>query len=211
MNLELWLAFVAASSALLIIPGPTILTVLTYSLKHGPKATTPLVFAVALGDAVAVTLSLLGLGALLTASTFLFTLVKIIGGLYLIYLGLNFLFAKPETTEASSTTTKPNATKTTDSIFLNTFLVTALNPKGIVFFVAFLPQFIDRQLDVTPQLAALATTFVILGAINAAAYAMLANRASRKLKFQKTQKKFKIISGSLLTIAGVWALTSERA
>jgi threonine/homoserine/homoserine lactone efflux protein len=89
----MWLAFVAASVVLLVIPGPTILTVISYSVAHGRKANVPLVAAVALGDSTALLLSLLGLGALLAISAFWFTAVKLIGGLYLIYLGIKLLRA----------------------------------------------------------------------------------------------------------------------
>src|ERR1700754_3675686 len=93
MPLELWFAFVAASALLLIIPGPTILTVITYSIAHGRRANVPLVAAVALGDSTALVVSLLGLGALLATSAFWFTVVKWVGGLYLLYLGIRLLRA----------------------------------------------------------------------------------------------------------------------
>jgi len=83
MPIELWLAFVAASAVLLIIPGPTTLTVISYSIAHGRRANVPLVAAVALGDSTALVISLLGLGALLATSAFWFTVVKWAGGLNL--------------------------------------------------------------------------------------------------------------------------------
>ena len=89
MPIELWLAFVAASAVLLVIPGPTILTVISYSLAQGRRANVALVAAVALGDSTALVISLLGLGALLAASAFWFAVVKWIGGLYLLILGVN--------------------------------------------------------------------------------------------------------------------------
>ena len=91
MPIELWLAFIAASAILLVIPGPTILTVISFSVAHGRRANVPLVAAVALGDATALLMSLAGLGALLSASAFWFTTVKWAGGLYLIYLGVKRL------------------------------------------------------------------------------------------------------------------------
>ena len=91
MPIDLWLAFVAASAILLVIPGPTILTVISFSVAHGRRANVPLVAAVALGDATALLMSLAGLGALLSASAFWFTTVKWAGGLYLIYLGVKRL------------------------------------------------------------------------------------------------------------------------
>src|SRR5438128_10856161 len=93
MPIELWLTFVAASAVLLIIPGPTILTVVSYSMAHGRRANVPLVAAVALGDSTALVVSLLGLGALLATSAFWFTAVKWAGGLYLVYLGVKRLRA----------------------------------------------------------------------------------------------------------------------
>ncbi len=93
MTLAAWLAFVAASTVLLIIPGPTLLTVISYSLSHGRRARLPLVAAVALGDSTALLLSLLGLGALLAASAFWFTVVKTLGGLYLLFLAVKLLRA----------------------------------------------------------------------------------------------------------------------
>ena len=88
MPFELWLAFVAATVILLVIPGPTILTVVSYSVLHGGRATVPLVTGVALGDSAALALSLAGLGALLSVSAFWFNALKWVGGLYLLYLGI---------------------------------------------------------------------------------------------------------------------------
>jgi len=93
MPIELWLAFVAASAVLLVIPGPTILTVISYSLAHGRRANVPLVAAVALGDSTALVVSLLGLGALLATSAFWFTIVKWLGGTYLLFLGFKLFRA----------------------------------------------------------------------------------------------------------------------
>ena len=91
MPFELWLAYVATSAIILAIPGPTILLVLSYSISQGRSATTPLVAGVALGDSVAISLSLIGLGTLLATSALWFTVIKWMGGLYLIYLGVKLL------------------------------------------------------------------------------------------------------------------------
>ena len=123
---------------LLIIPGPTILTVISYSMAHGRRANLPLVAAVALGDSTALVLSLLGLGALLEASAFWFTVIKWSGGLYLVYLGFRLLRAGINAAELAA----PAVPGSRWRLFANTYAVTALNPKGMIFFVAFLPQFI---------------------------------------------------------------------
>ena len=80
MTLKLWLAFVAASAVLLVTPGPTILTVIGYSVSHGRRARAALIAAVALGDSTALAVSLLGLGAVLQTSAFWFSVIKFLGG-----------------------------------------------------------------------------------------------------------------------------------
>jgi len=206
MPIELWLAFVAASAVLLIIPGPTILTVISYSMSHGRRANMPLVAAVALGDSTALVVSLLGLGALLATSAFWFTVVKWAGGLYLLYLGIKLLRAGI----ASADIATPAAPASRWRLFANTYLVTALNPKGIVFFVAFLPQFLSPAADMSRQLWVLAVTFVAMAALNATLYAVFAGSARRLLSSPRAQRRFNLAGGSLLSAAGVWALLARR-
>lgn len=209
MPIELWLAFVAASVVLLIIPGPTILTVISYSMAHGRRANAPLVAAVALGDSTALVVSLLGLGALLATSAFWFTVVKWVGGLYLLYLGFKLLRAGASAGAAATlgAVARPGSRW---KLFANTYLVTALNPKGIVFFVAFLPQFISPQAGTTQQLWVLGVTFVALATLNATLYAVFAAAAGRLLASPKAQQRFHLAGGSLLSVAGVWALLAKR-
>jgi threonine/homoserine/homoserine lactone efflux protein len=206
MPIELWLAFVAASAVLLIIPGPTILTVISYSMSHGRRANVPLIAAVALGDSTALVVSLLGLGALLATSAFWFTVVKWVGGLYLLYLGIRLMRAGITSTEMAA----PAAPASRWRLFANTYLVTALNPKGIVFFVAFLPQFISPAADVTRQMWVLALTFVAMAALNATLYAVFAGSARKLLSSPRAQRRFNLTGGSLLSAAGLWALMARR-
>lgn len=208
MTIEVWIAFVLASSALLIIPGPTILTVISYSMSNGYKARIPLIVAVALGDSTALALSLLGLGALLAQSAFWFQVIKWAGGLYLLYLGFQLLKAGVQKgPEAATHAEAASGAK----LFINTYLVTALNPKGIIFFVAFLPQFVSQGSNAISELWILAITFVTLATINATAYAMFASKAQSVLASPKNQKVFHFTGGSLLSIAGVWALSSRSS
>jgi threonine/homoserine/homoserine lactone efflux protein len=206
MSIELWLAFVATSAVLLVIPGPTILTVISYSMAHGRRANVPLVAAVALGDSTALAVSLLGLGALLATSAFWFTAVKWVGGLYLLFLGIKLLGAGISAAEFSA----PAAPGSRWRLFVNTYLVTALNPKGIVFFVAFLPQFIDSSAGVTLQLWVLGATFVAMAIVNATLYALCAGAARRLLAAPKAQLGFNLAGGSLMSVAGVWAILAKR-
>ena len=207
MPLELWFAYVATSAVVLAIPGPTILLVLSYSIAHGRKATLPVVIGVALGDSVAITLSLIGLGALLATSAFWFTIIKWIGGCYLIYLGIALLRgggkAMPEQAQQARTSTPRK-------LFGNAFIVTALNPKSIVFFIALLPQFISPDHPVTAQLWILGVTFVVLATIGATSYAVFATSIRRWLASPRAQKAYSVVGGGLLMGAGVWALGAKR-
>ncbi len=206
MSIHLWLAFVASSAVLLVIPGPTVLTVIGYSITHGRRAKIPLVAAVALGDSTALMVSLLGLGALLATSAFWFTGVKWAGGLYLLYLGLKLLRAGISPMALAT----PGAPGSRWSLCLNTYLVTALNPKGIVFFVAFLPQFINPHEDISRQLWILACTFVAMAIVNATFYSAFAASASRLLTSPRAQRCFNLSGGSLLVTAGLWALMAKH-
>lgn len=206
MPVELWLAFVAASGVLLVIPGPTILTVISYSVAHGRRSNVPLVAAVALGDSTALVLSLLGLGALLQASASWFTLVKWAGGLYLLYLGIRLLRAGV----SPAVLLTPAAEASRWKLFLNTYLVTALNPKGIVFFVAFLPQFVSPGSNSAHQLWILAATFVGLAIVNATLYAVFAASARKLMSSPRASRRFNLAGGTLLSAAGIWALMAKR-
>ncbi|MFK7855776.1 MAG: LysE family translocator [Granulosicoccus sp.] len=206
MSIEHWFAFVVASSVLLIIPGPTILTVMSYSLSHGRRAQIPLIAAVALGDTTALILSLAGLGALLATSAWLFIVVKWVGGLYLIYLGIKLIRTPSLVVDNES----PGKLVSGWTLFANTWLVTALNPKGIIFFVAFLPQFVNPAGKISTQLWTLSVTFVMLATLNALLYALFAEQARSVLSSPRAQRRFNIGGGTLLTIAGGWALTARQ-
>lgn len=171
MPFELWLTFVAASTALLLIPGPTVLLVLSYALSKGRSVAVASAAGVALGDLIAMTASLAGLGALVLASATLFTVLKWVGAVYLVWLGWKLLRSAP-----SDGLALPKTDVTAKSVFGHATLVTALNPKSIAFFIAFVPQFLRPDTALLPQFTVLIATFVLLAAVNALAYALLADR-----------------------------------
>ncbi len=177
MSIETWLAFVAASSVLLMIPGPTILLVLSYALSQGRRVAVSTAAGVAVGDLVAMTASLAGLGALVLASSTLFTVLKWGGAVYLIWLGLKLIRAASDEATALPETASVTARRT----FTHAAAVTALNPKSIAFFIAFVPQFISSGAPLLPQFAILIATFVTLATINALAYALLADHLRSRI------------------------------
>jgi threonine/homoserine/homoserine lactone efflux protein len=207
MPLELWLAYVATSAVVLAIPGPTILLVLSYSIAHGRNSTLPLVAGVALGDSVAITLSLIGLGTLLAASALWFTVIKWMGGLYLVYLGFKLLRDAGKPMPIHSGQSEAASPR---KLFGNAFIVTALNPKSIVFFIALLPQFISPAHAPVPQLFILGITFVVLATIGATSYALFAASIRRFMASPRAQKAYGLVGGGLLCAAGVWALSARR-
>jgi threonine/homoserine/homoserine lactone efflux protein len=203
MALDHWLAFVAASAVLLAIPGPTVLLVISYALGHGRRSAGSTVAGVALGDFTAMTASMLGLGALLATSAALFVVLKWVGAAYLVYLGLKLWRAPVADSEAADVMPVERPAR----IFLHAYAVTALNPKSIVFFIAFLPQFLDNSRPVLPQLMIFEASFLLLATANALAYARVAAAARRTIRKPRVQRAVNRTGGSLLIGAGALAAT----
>lgn len=206
MTFEVWLAYAIAATIIVVIPGPTILLVITQSLAHGKPATIPLVLGVMLGDSVAVIVSLFGLGAILAASAEWFSIVKWIGAAYLIYLGISLWRTSAKTIEISNDVTG----KTSRKLFTHAFVVTTFNPKGIIFFVAFLPQFVNPAFDPLPQFVILATTFVVIGTLNAALYAIFSGNLKRLLEQDRARRWFNRCGGTALVGAGLVTAMVQR-
>lgn len=198
MAFETWLAFAAASIILCVIPGPTILLVVSYALGQGWRAALPVSIGVALGDFTAMTLSMLGVGALLATSATLFTALKWIGAAYLIWLGIK-LFRAGGTMAARPNRDMASAAKMVG----HAWLVTALNPKSITFFVAFLPQFLDRHGDFWSQMLVFETTFLAIAFANALGYALVASRARTLFASDRAIRMFNRAGGTMLVGAGV--------
>lgn len=198
MSFETWAAFAAASSVLLVIPGPTVLLVVSYALGQGWRTALPMAIGVALGDFTAMTLSMLGLGALLATSATLFTILKWIGAAYLVYLGIK-LWRAGGTLDAAPRTDAVSAAK----MLGHAWLVTALNPKSITFFVAFLPAFLDPRADFLTQMLVFETTFLVLAFANAFGYALVASRARRLASDPRAIGIVNKVGGGLLVGAGM--------
>ncbi len=205
MTLDTWLAFVAASTILLLIPGPTVMLVVGFALARGAARSWWAAFGVALGDATALGCSLLGLGAFLQASAELFTLLKWGGALYLVWIGLGMLRAKPKALHADG----GGDSRSSLSMLAQAYVVTALNPKSIFFFVAFVPQFLTPGPDMAAQMLTVLCTFVPLAFLNAAAYAVLAGTARRAARRPGVMAAFNRVGGSCMIGAGVWTAVRE--
>ncbi|MFK7881976.1 LysE family translocator [Roseobacter sp.] len=206
MPLDLWLTFMAASAALLLIPGPTVLLVLSYALSKGRSVATASAAGVAVGDLIAMTASLAGLGALVLASATLFTVLKWVGALYLIWLGFKLLRSAPKEGLAA-----PTANISAQGVFRHTAAVTALNPKSIAFFIAFVPQFLRPEAPLLPQFAILIVSFVTLAGLNAMAYALLADRLRQMIARPNILGWITRAGGATLIGMGVLTASLRRA
>lgn len=204
------IAFIIASVILLVIPGPTIIMVITQALSHGRRVALASVLGVGLGDLVATSLSIAGAGALLATSAHLFQILKFAGAAYLVYIGYK-MWRTPVVMPDMSEAVIPATAGRPLAIFRDSFLVTALNPKGILFFVAFVPQFIDPALPYLPQAATYVLTFTALGIINAALFAFAAAGARQTIRRPGVMRAAMRTGGSLLMMAGVAAALTRRA
>ena len=207
MTFETWIAFVIASSVLLMIPGPTILLVLSYALSKGRSVALASAAGVALGDLVAMSASLAGLGALVLASATAFTLLKWVGAAYLVYMGVKLLMSA---SDAGLALPDGEASVTPRSVFTHAAAVTALNPKSIAFFVAFVPQFLRPEAALLPQVTLLIATFVGLATLNALAYALLADRLRRVISRPSVLKNMTRAGGMTLIAMGLFTATLRR-
>ncbi|UUX49163.1 LysE family translocator [Nisaea acidiphila] len=207
MDPALWLAFAAATSVMLAIPGPTVMLVASYAMSRGRESGWLTVPGVALGDLTAMIVSLAGAGAVLAASAELFTILKFAGAAYLVWLGIQLWRSKPELALAPAGGGRRQKTR----MFANAYVVTALNPKGIVFFVAFVPQFIDPSRPLFLQFVILVTTFVILGAINAAFWAIMAGTMRSRFSSPFALRLVNRLGGSAMIGAGLLTALTRRA
>jgi homoserine/homoserine lactone efflux protein len=205
IELHVWLAFVVAASVLLVIPGPTILLVIGQAARHGRRSVVPLVIGVVLGDAVALGASLLGVGAVLAASATLFSLLKWLGVGYLLYLAVRMWRRDNAARDGNEYPDKERFNLARDA-----FVVTALNPKGITFFIAFLPQFISPERQVVPQLVILGVSFLILAAINCGAYAMSAGTLSYLFTRPANRRLLNRMGAVTLTSAAIMSALLRR-
>lgn len=205
MSFEHWLAFVLTSLVVLIIPGPTILLVIGDALAHRGRSAFATVAGVAAGDLTAFTLSMAGLGAVLATSAALFTALKWAGAAYLVYLGIQAL----RSARHAGAMAVPSQAGSGRQRFAKAWLVTALNPKSIVFFVAFVPQFLDAKQAFWPQAAVLIPTFVVMASANAAVYALLARSLATRLTTRRAQANVQRAGG--LTLIGAGALIAARS
>jgi threonine/homoserine/homoserine lactone efflux protein len=197
--------FCAATLALLVVPGPAVLYVVTQSVDHGRRAGLVSVLGESTGGLVHVAAAALGLSSLLLSSAIAFEVVKYAGAAYLIFLGVRRLLGTGEDAEAA------RFDRSSRDLFRRGVLVQILNPKTAVFFFAFLPQFVDADgAPVALQLLFLGGLFLVLALISDGAYAVAAGTLADRLRgsgaFKGTQRW---VSGTVLVGLGALAARSR--
>ena len=180
LNFDRLPLFLFASLVLLLTPGPAVLYIIARSIDQGRVAGLVSVLSVEVGNFFHAVLAALGLSALLLSYPMAFNVVKYLGAAYLVYLGLAKLFTRAPGTEEQADRTAPQSLR---QIFRQGVVVAVLNPKTALFFLAFLPQFVDKTRGgVSLQLLILGCLFVFMAIISDGMYALLASSAGQLLK-----------------------------
>ncbi len=199
MSFPLWLSFVGTSSVFGLIPGPSVCFTVAHALKHGTRKTLPTILGQLAANCCQVMVVLFGLSKLLEQSVVFFQGLKIVGALYLVYLGIRqWTAGRPvlNTQQGANELTMRRA-------FVNGFVVCGTNPKAIFFYAALLPQFILPHYDANTQLVILAITNVIVAASVLYFYTMIANRVRCWFDMGRLWKTQNRLSGTIMIGAGV--------
>lgn len=201
MHPLVWLAFALAYALMAAAPGPVIAVIVSYAVTSGRRTSLAVVAATALGDATILLAASLGIGTLLSASAAAFTVLKLGGAFYLVVLGILAWGAPPSPDEARPQRSRRRA-------FLHAYATTALNPKGVLFFAVFLPQFLDRRAPLAPQVAVMAATVIACGVMVDGSYTLLATRLAGRLRSTRARRMANRFAGGTLvaegTLAALW-------
>jgi len=201
MSPSILAAFAVVAFIGIATPGPTVLLALSNGSRFGAKRALPGMVGAVLSDFVLIAAVSLGLGALLAASEFWFSVLKWVGVAYLTFLGISMLRSKGSLSEAALYgAARQNAS--TRGLFLKAFLVAVTNPKGYLFFTAFLPQFIDPARAQAPQYLTLGIVFATLDFFIMGGYALLGAQAARVLAGSAARWLDRLCGGALLVLAG---------
>jgi threonine/homoserine/homoserine lactone efflux protein len=199
------LAFAAVSFVAIATPGPTVLLALTNGSRYGVRRASAGLTGAVLSDFVLIGAVAVGLGALLAASEFWFAMLKYVGAAYLAFLGM-MMFRSKGTFDAALKSGGQTGSGSPLSIGLKSFMVAVTNPKGYLFFSAFLPQFIDPTMPQATQYALLALIFASLDFLIMLGYAIFGSQAVRFLKTAGAVWIERACGGALLALAGSLAL-----
>lgn len=204
MSPELYAAYVLATVILILMPGPIVTLVIANSLAYGTRTGVNSALGASVGNAVLAVGGAFGLAALLGLLADVFDIIRYMGAAYLIYLGIKAWRAKPETLDD----TRPMKSK--KAVWGQGFIVAITNPKTLLFYAAFFPQFFDPAQPTAPQLALLAVTFVVIATTLDTMYALLAGRLRGYFSDAKRARVRNRITGTLLIGTGIGMALARR-
>ena len=208
MSLEIWLLFASAALVVILIPGPLSLLMISNSLNYGLRRSWPAFVGGVSASICLLSASALGLGALLLASEQVFSVLKVIGAFYLFYLAWQSWQESRRPASGPSVTTSEVSPRFRQ-LFWRAFGLGASNPKDILFFAAFLPQFISAERPMLGQLLVMIATWAVLDLACKLFYGLSAQGAARYLRSGKGQVWFNRISAGLFGGAGAASLLSR--
>jgi len=209
MNLDTWLLFSSAALIVILIPGPLSLLMVSNSLNYGLRRSAPAFLGGVSASICLLSASALGLGALLLASEKLFSMLKVLGALYLFYLAYQSWQESREAAKPANADDQPLTAPSRRSMFLKAFGLGASNPKDILFFAAFLPQFISADQPMGNQLLVMIATWAALDLGCKLFYGLSARGAATFLRSGKGQVWFNRVSAGLFAGAGTASLLSR--
>ena len=209
MNLDTWLLFSGAALVVILIPGPLSLLMISNSLNFGLRRSYPAFLGGVFASICLLSASALGLGALLLASEQLFSALKIVGALYLFYLAWQSWQQSRQPAVGAEVPQSP-AVPRFGALFGRAFVLGASNPKDILFFAAFLPQFLSAEQAFLPQLLIMIATWTVLDLLCKLAYGLGAHGAARYLRSGSGQSWFNRTSAALFGGAGAMALINAK-
>jgi homoserine/homoserine lactone efflux protein len=203
MSLELYLAYLIACVVVVLVPGPTVALILANSIRHGTSAGLMNVLGTQLGLALMIGVVAIGLTSLIEAMGYWFDWLRIAGAVYLIWLGWKMIRSGSEDGETKA----PRPPR--GGFLMQGALVALGNPKTLLFFGAFFPQFIDPERDHGLQILIMGLTAMLFAAVSDSAYALASGRAGRALSAKRVRLLSRV-SGGFLIGGGLWLAFSRR-
>jgi threonine/homoserine/homoserine lactone efflux protein len=207
MDIHLFLAFCLAFTILVLLPGPIVTLVIANSLSHGTRTGLTTVAGANVGNTILLGAIAVGLVTIFSLLSEVFAIVRWIGAVYLIWLGVKAWRAHGGEVSAAVAPATPRSAR---AVFLQGFLVALTNPKAIAFFIAFLPQFVNPRLPAGPQLLAMGGAAVVIGLISDSTYALLAGRVRGWFTAPGRRRLQSRITGTLLIGTGCGLLLARR-
>lgn len=206
MDFQTWLVFAAASLAMALIPGPGVASIIGFAFSSGRRTALASVAGMAVGNVIAMSVSLAGTGVILGSSAMAFTVLKWAGALYLITIGLIAIVRSGDAVQADA----PARAISARAAFITNVAVGTLHPKTILFFVAFAAQFLRDDTAYLPQAAILIATFTLIAATTDTLYALTAAKASGMIRKPGVRKWAQRAGGGAVLSAGIAMAAMKR-